>query len=103
MTAAGEISQGLWQKVFRKNQDVVSRNVSGEMFLIPVKGRLADMQKIFTLNPVAEFIWQEIDGMKSLGEIRGALVERFDVGEEEAAPDIEEFVSDLLAAELIVE
>jgi hypothetical protein len=89
-----------WDKIFNKNVAVVSRKIGGELFLVPIKGSLANMQRIFTLNPVAEYIWQELD-KKDLNEICNGIVSRFEVGREEAERDISEFMNELLEANLI--
>jgi hypothetical protein len=91
----------LKNNVFKKNESVVSRKIAGETFLVPVKGNLADMQMIFTLNPVAEFIWQELD-KKNLRDICDDVVSTFEVEKEQAEADISEFVTELLEAELLV-
>jgi len=90
-------------KVFQKNADIVSRKIAGELFLVPVKGKLADMQQLYTLNPVAEFIWQELNTQKGLQAIREGIVEEFNVTKEVADADLQEFISELLEAGLIKE
>ena len=99
----GTPKTGFEGKVYRKNQDVVMRKIAGDLFLVPITGKLADMQRIFTLNPVGEFIWQGLDAQKSLNDIRDDLVSNFNVNKETAMADIEEFVSELLEANLITE
>ena len=89
--------------VFEKNAEIVSRKIAGELFLVPIKGKLADMQRIFSLNPVAEHIWQELDTQKSLNEIRNSIIEKFEVTEEDADSDLGEFIAELLKAGLIKE
>ncbi len=91
----------LWETVFRKSDNIVSRRITDEMFLIPIRGKLADMQRIFTLDPVAEFIWQDMDGTRRMKDIRDRLLDLFDVGRETADSDIREFIEELLEAELI--
>jgi len=90
----------IWDKIFKKNDAVVSRKIGGELFLVPVKGSLANMQRIFTLDPVAEYIWQEL-GRKKLTEICNGIVSTFDVEREQAETDVTEFISELLEANLI--
>ena len=90
-----------FKQVFKLKGEIVSRKIAGEAFLIPIRGRLADMQCIFSLNPVAEYIWKQLDGKNSLEEIRNLVIEVFDVEEEEAASDIREFIEDLLKSNLI--
>jgi hypothetical protein len=91
------------QKIYKKNENVVTRKIAGDLFLIPIRGKIADMQKIFTLNPVGEYIWQEMDTQESLDEIRKGILARFDVEEEEAVSDMREFIASLLEADLIRE
>lgn len=89
--------------VYRKRDDIVARRIAGETLLVPIRGELAEMQQIFALNPVAEFIWERLDGAHPLGEILDGILEDFEVGSDEARADMERFVRDLLKAELIVE
>lgn len=93
----------IWDKRFRKKDTIVSRKIAGEYFLVPVRGKLADMQKIFTLNPVAEHIWQELDDDKSLEDIRNSTMSAFNVKKEQASSDIKEFIAELLREDLIKE
>jgi len=97
------LNSGNYNKVFIRNSDVVSRKIAGELFLVPVKGKMADMENIFTLTAVAEYIWDRLDGRKSLNEILNNVVDRFDVEHEQAESDIREFIMELMGAGLITE
>ena len=66
-----------------------------------MKGKLADMQRIFSLNPVAEHIWNQLDGKKSLQEISDSLLSHFDADKKQVDEDIQEFVDELLKQKLI--
>ena len=90
-------------RIFTRNRDIVTRKITGELFIVPVRGKLADMQRIFTLNPVAEYIWDSLDGRSSLVAIRTGISETYDVTEEQADADIMEFIRELLEADLIGE
>jgi len=59
------------------------------------------MQRIFALNPVGEFIWDEIDGSKTLQQISEDIRSRFDVTREDANADLEAFIAELLKEGLI--
>ena len=52
---------------------------------------------------MAEYVWQELDGQKSLGEIRDGILDTFDVEEKQADADLKEFMAELLDAGLVVE
>ncbi|HYA31676.1 MAG TPA: PqqD family protein [Thermodesulfovibrionales bacterium] len=92
-----------WDMVFVRDNDIVSRKISGELFLVPIKGKLADMERIFTLTAVAEYIWDRLDGQKSLHEVREDVIAHFDVAQEQADADIREFIGELEEAGLIRE
>lgn len=92
----------IFKQVFKPKGEIVSRSIAGETFLIPIRGKLADMQCIFTLNPVAEFIWKHLDGQNSLEDIRNRVIEVFDVEKQQAESDIREFIEDMLKSDLIM-
>jgi len=91
------------KRVYAREANVVSREVAGEVFLVPIRGRLADMRRIFVLNPVGEAVWDRIDGTRSLDSICSDVVERFDVSSEVAGADIREFVERLREEDLVKE
>jgi len=93
----------MWHKVFKKQKDIVSREIAGESILVPIRGKLADMQRIFSLDPVAEHIWQQLNGKRTMAEIGNDVSDTFDVKREQAEADLMEFIDELLTAELISE
>jgi hypothetical protein len=91
------------EKVFRKKEEIICRAIAGEILLVPLRGTLAELQKIFSMNPVAGFIWERLDGQKSLGQIRGEILDAFDVEVGDANSDLQEFIVQLLKEGLIAE
>ena len=89
------------KQVYQKKGEVVTRKIAGEVILVPIRGKLADMQRIFSLNPVGEFIWEHLNGERNLGEISEALLAVFDVGREQADADVHDFISQLLKEGLV--
>jgi hypothetical protein len=92
----------IWLKVFKKKEEIVTRKIAGETILVPISGKLVDMQRIFSLNPVAEYIWQHLDGKKHLGDIRNKILTSYNVEKEKAEEDIQEFITELLKENLII-
>ena len=88
---------------FQKKENIVTREIAGETLLVPISGDLANMERIFTLDPVAACIWEQLDGEKSLEDIRDGLLNAFEVEKEQAEADILEFVHELAKANLVVQ
>lgn len=87
--------------ILRKKESVVVREIAGETLLVPVRGELAQLHKLFSLNPVAAFIWKQIDGVNDLGAIHRLLIESFDASDDEVWNDLRELVEDLSRSRLV--
>jgi pyrroloquinoline quinone biosynthesis protein D len=68
------------------------RDAGGEGTLLVV-----ERGKITELNLLGGEIWKLCDGAHSLGAIVEELLPRFDVGRDELARDVQEFLADLVA------
>lgn len=95
-------AQDIWLQKFKKKEEIVSREIAGETILVPIKGKLADMQRIFALDNVSEFIWQQLNGKASAAEILSSVMDIYGIDKEQAKCDISEFINELLDAELII-
>lgn len=91
----------LTDTIYKKKETIVSRKIAGELFLVPIHGKLAEMQRIFALTTVAEYIWDQLDGEKTLEEIRNSILTTFEVEKEQADSDLNDFITQLLKADLI--
>jgi hypothetical protein len=88
---------------YKKKDQIAGRNIAGDSFLIPVCGQPSDMENIFVLNPLADFIWQRLDGRQTLAAILAVIIENFDVKVEQAQDDMTELIGQLLGNGLIEE
>ena len=86
---------------FAKKGEFVSRNIAGETILVPVRGRVGDLDSIYNLSEVASFIWSRIDGRTTVPAIVDEVCTEFDVAPETAASDALEFIAHLQSAGLI--
>ncbi|MGB2705586.1 MAG: PqqD family protein [Candidatus Omnitrophota bacterium] len=85
-----------WNKVYRKNEDIVSREIDNELILMPIYKTNKDINEMYTLNETAGDMWDCIDGETTLGEIRDELCAHFkDVTREKLEADLEEFIADM--------
>ena len=81
--------------------DVIVREIAGEVFLVPIRGRLADLQELFVLNGVGEWLWQRLDGSRSVRDLSKDLAETYEVEEDEAVADVTSFLGELEEAGLL--
>lgn len=90
-------------RIYVRDKNIISRDIAGETILVPIRGKLADMQYIFTLNPVGLFIWEQLETEKSLADILESLLEHFETSREQAEIDILEFIAQVTEAGLATE
>jgi hypothetical protein len=91
------------KRVYRKSDEIVHRKIAEETILVPLRGELVDMQKIFSLNPVADYIWENLDGKQDLVTICKQIETLFDSKPEQVQTDVVDFINELLEANLITE
>jgi hypothetical protein len=80
------------EQVFAHSPSVVSRKTGNSYVLVPVTNNIADMTSVYTLNETGSFIWEQIDGSRSLREITMQLTREYDIDYESAEKDVLEFV-----------
>lgn len=88
---------------FRRKERVTGREIAGESFLIPICGKPVDLDNIFVLNPLAGFIWERLDGKRTLEAIVADIIDNFEVTPEQAGVDATEFIGQLLRNDLVEE
>lgn len=89
------------ESVYRRSPRMVSRRIADDHVLVPIVGRGADLDSIFTLNRVGAFIWDCIDGTSTGKAIVQAIVERFDVEPVAAEADYARFMEQLASIQAV--
>ena len=87
--------------VYRTKDEIIARKIADETILVPIRGKLADMQRIFSLNPVAEFIWAHIEKEVPVQRILSNVMDEFDVEKDRAEQDFYELIDALQNENLI--
>ena len=85
---------GIQDLNFKKEQ-FAARKVGEELVLVPLKNNIAQMTEMFTLNPVAAFIWENINDQTTEVDLVQNIVEEFDVDIQTAKEDLMQFVSEI--------
>lgn len=83
------------KSILSHSSSIVTRKTGSEYVLVPVTNNIADMNSVYTLNETGAFIWEQIDGKKSIAEIIEAVISEYEISPEEAEKDMMEFIENL--------
>lgn len=81
--------------VFERSSSLVTRELGGEKIIVPVRGRVGDLNSIYTLNGMANEIWEMLDGKRSVEDIIRKISEEFEVDRETLTADVMRIVDEL--------
>jgi pyrroloquinoline quinone biosynthesis protein D len=82
------------ERVPVRNLDTRIRKLRGTILV-------AGPEEVLELGETATFVWNHIDGTRTIAEIGAALASEYDVDAETATADVAELVDDLLASEIV--
>ena len=85
------------------NGTYIMREIVGEYVLVPVEDTALAFSGIISLNEVGAAIWKGLEAGLDREGLLQKLLEEFDVSEQEARTDLEEFLQMLLQNKLITE
>lgn len=80
------------KSILSHSPSVVTRKTGNEYVLVPVTDNIADMDSVYTLNETGAFIWDVIDGKKSIEEIIELVTDEYEIDKTSAGNDVNEFI-----------
>lgn len=80
---------------FKQNPNMVSREIQGEVILVPIRQDVGDFESIYTLNETAARTWALLDGTRTLNDISKQIIAEFEVADREAQNDLLELLAQL--------
>ena len=89
--------------VYSHSPRIVARDTGDEYVLVPVTDNIADMKSVYTLNSTGAFIWELIDGNRTVRDIADELQNEYDIDSKKALADVQSFFSDMKEYLIIVE
>ena len=89
------------ESVFRKNENFVFRQIDDETILVPIKNNVGDMESIYNLNAVGAYVWECLDGRRTLLDIMNLVTEAFEVSPQDAQSDLFDFMGQLKEIEAV--
>jgi len=83
------------KSILSHSPSVVTRKTGNEYVLVPVTNNIADMNSVYTLNETGAFIWEHINGRRSVEEIISALTKEYNIDNETAKADVFSFIENM--------
>ena len=83
------------EQCYQQDPSMVSREIAGEMILVPIRNNVGDLNCVYTLNESASRAWSLMDGQHTVREIQDVIVAEFEVDEIEAGHDLIELIENL--------
>lgn len=91
-----------YTKVYKANPNIVMREVDGDCLLIPTGNDIA-INGLITLNPIAQFLWQQFQTPSTIPEVLAKAKEKYDDEEGCMEQEIRCFVNDYIGINFIME
>lgn len=88
-------------RVYHHKENMVCRKIGKELVIVPLRNNVADMDNIYTLNETGAFIWDDIDGKKSVKDIIIDIMENFETDEITAEKDVIELLEKMDGAVIL--
>ena len=83
------------KSILSHSSSIVTRKTGNEYVLVPIAHNIADMNSVYTLNETGAFIWEQIDGKRSVEEIIVALTTVYDIDKQNAESDVYSFIENM--------
>jgi hypothetical protein len=86
---------------FVRNREVVSRQIEGELVIVPIRRGVGNLNALYTLNAVGSVLWEYLSEGHTVPEMVQRVCAEFEVSVIQAQNDIRDFVDSLLEEQLV--
>ena len=84
------------------SEDVVVREIEGDMIIVPLVAGIGDTDdELYTLNETGKAIWKKLDGQKSLEHISAELTDEFSSPAGEIKTDVLGFAMEMVQRRIL--
>ena len=80
----------------KRNADFLLRQVAGSQVLVPVGAATRRFPGMIRINDTGRFLWELLETDQTRESLAEALLNRFEVSQEQAAKDVAAFVDKLI-------
>lgn len=82
-------------------KEFILREIAGEYILVPTGETTLNFNGLITVNELGAFIWNNMEKVNSEEDILKLILDEYEVEENIAREDLNEFLNKLKAAEII--
>ena len=96
------ISEITPEQVYTISEDVVVREIEGELIIVPIASGIGDMEnELYTMNETGRAILQKLDGKRTLAQIAQDLTEDYETQLAEIERDVLGLVNELVKRRML--
>lgn len=90
------------RKILKRSSQVVTREMEGEMIVLPLYRSSKDLNCIYTLNETATAVWELINDKRTIAQIKEEMLKTYDVSEEKVTKQLDGLIKDLKSIKAIL-
>ena len=79
----------------KRNPEFLLRDVAGTLVVVPVGSAVREFSGMMMLNATGAYLWELLENEQTIESLTAALVERYEIGAEEAQADVSAFLEKL--------
>ena len=79
----------------KRNPDFLLRDVAGTKVIVPLGNAVTEFPGMITVNDTGAFLWELMETEQTLNALVAAMLERYEVAQEQARADVEAFLAEL--------
>ena len=83
------------KSILSHSSSVVTRKSGNEYILVPVTDNIADMDSVYTINETGAFIWEQIDGKRTVEEIIDLVIQEYEIDRDSASKDVFDLIGNM--------
>ncbi len=89
--------------VYRPSEDIVVREIEGELVIVPLTAGIGDMEdELYSLNETGKAFWSHLDGQASLSAIVCNLAAEYEAPEGKIEADVLGLAEELLRRKILI-
>lgn len=85
------------------SDDVVSREIEGELIIVPIMSGIGDMEdELYTLNETGRAVWQRLNGKRTLRDVAADLAVQYSGSPDQITQDVLGIAGELVKRRILV-